>query len=93
MATGSLYMPESAGYRTLGIDDYSFYSSLLDEELLQLAVERILADAQRTGGLMRSSTSAVSGRTHLSPKPSGHSLTMCPLLPTPALLIHTGEPA
>lgn len=35
---------------TLGADDYSLYSSLSEEELLELAIERSLADSNAANG-------------------------------------------
>ncbi|XP_028809472.1 ankyrin repeat and SOCS box protein 2 [Denticeps clupeoides] len=45
MAAPSVSPPGSTG-TSLGFDDYSLYGNLSDEELIQLAIERSLADAQ-----------------------------------------------
>ncbi|KAK6297566.1 hypothetical protein J4Q44_G00321490 [Coregonus suidteri] len=45
MAVASVSIPGSTPGPTLGFDDYSLYSNLSDDELIQLAIERSLSDA------------------------------------------------
>ncbi|XP_014000546.1 ankyrin repeat and SOCS box protein 2 isoform X3 [Salmo salar] len=44
MAVASMAMPGSTAGPTMGFDDYSLYSNLSDDELMQLAIERSLSE-------------------------------------------------
>ena len=48
MAAASLSLPGAPGF-SLGFDDYSLYSNLSDDDLMQLAIERSLSDAHTAG--------------------------------------------
>ncbi|KAM9420933.1 ankyrin repeat and SOCS box protein 2-like isoform 1-T1 [Salvelinus alpinus] len=56
MAVASMAMPGSTAGPTLGFDDYSLYSNLSDDELMQLAIERSLSDATAPGEASNTTT-------------------------------------
>lgn len=59
MATARVSMPGTTD-TNLEFADYSLYSNLSDEELMQLAIERSIADAQNSGsGITENSKTAV----------------------------------
>ncbi|XP_071019286.1 ankyrin repeat and SOCS box protein 2-like isoform X2 [Oncorhynchus clarkii lewisi] len=65
MAVASMAMPGSTAGPTLGFDDYSLYSNLSDDELMQLAIERSLSETHdaTAPGEASNTTTALGRRT------------------------------
>ncbi|XP_010880755.1 ankyrin repeat and SOCS box protein 2 isoform X4 [Esox lucius] len=64
MAVANMSMPGLAVDPILGFDDYSLYSNLSDDELMQLAIERSLSDAHYASALGEASnTPTAPGRS------------------------------
>ncbi|XP_037393608.1 ankyrin repeat and SOCS box protein 2-like isoform X4 [Pygocentrus nattereri] len=87
MAAASVSMPGSTD-TSLGFDDYSLYSNLSDDELMQLAIERSLTDSQSfTSRTETTKTSIPTSRQTPAiacpPQPSPPAAVQQPRQPTP----------
>ncbi|XP_046877797.1 ankyrin repeat and SOCS box protein 2-like isoform X1 [Hypomesus transpacificus] len=87
MAAASVSMPGAPGL-SLGFDDYSLYSNLSDDDLMQLAIERSLSDAHTAGSTLELNiTPMVQNRTNPPARPLNPALQPNPPM-APQLCSH-----